>query len=741
MGTYCFKKFHVCRITVLFLLICHLEINALEWEKAETITVTARREEQLASDVPLSLSVLQGEKLNELRSSGMDVRFMTNRAPSLQAASSFGRMYPYFFIRGLGNTDFDMNASQPVSVIHDGIVLENPWLKGQPIYDVQRIEVLRGPQGTLFGRNTPAGIVKVETARPTWQREGYGHITYGRFGSVNVESAVSGPLIADTLAARISLSLQHRDDWIDNTHTIEEDVLGGHRDMSGRVQLLWTPTKNLSTRFKYHQRDLDAYARAFHANALVRGQAQLRPGFRRDHVAHDGKNSQDLSNQGFSAELLYEGENFKLISLTGWEQLDGFTQGDVDGGFGSVGNPPSGPNGQIPFTSETADRMSDLRQLSQEFRLEYKVSQDFRWQTGIFYFDEKLEMDGFSYNTLSASVQNGHIHQEQSTKAWGVFAATTWQMTDKLESSTGIRISKDNKDYTTERLQSPIGPIGPIDKELTDSVPSWDLGLRYRIKPGMQSYVRVASSFRAPSVQGRLLFGDTVTVADTEKIVSLESGLKLRLWEQRLHLDVSAYKFWMKDQQLTAGSGTSNINRLINADRTVGHGLEVEGTLAFDYGLTLDFGVSYNRTKLDDPGLFIQPCGSNCTVLDSPGEVSGTVSIDGNSLPQVPEWMANFNLSYTYNLANGSALALSTDWAYRSRINFFLYESEEFRDDRLVEAGVQLAWYSPQGSWKVAAFGRNIFDDLSPTGGLDFNTLAAYVNEPPFWGLSVSRSF
>ena len=132
----------------------------------EDITVTARKQEQRAFDVPLSLSVLQGEGLDRLRASGMDVRFLTNRVPSLQVMSGFGRIYPYFFIRGLGNTDFDMNASQPVSVMHDGIVLENPWLKGHPIFDVERVEVLRGPQGTLFGRNTPAGIVKVESARP-----------------------------------------------------------------------------------------------------------------------------------------------------------------------------------------------------------------------------------------------------------------------------------------------------------------------------------------------------------------------------------------------------------------------------------------------------------------------------------------------------------------------------------------------------------------------------------------------
>ncbi len=724
----------------LFFILC----SALAREGIETITVTASKEKRLASEVPLSLSVLQDDRLNQLRSSGMDVRFMTNRVPSLQASSGFGRVYPYFFIRGLGNTDFDMNASQPVSIIHDGIVLENPWLKGTPIFDVERIEVLRGPQGTLFGRNTPAGIIKVETARPTWDFEGYGRLSYGRFGSVNFEGVLSEALIPSVLAGRISVLTEHRKGWIDNIYTGEEGALGGYRDFNNRVQLLWTPSESLSGRFKYHHRNLDSSARAFHANALLPAQpGRLRPSFRRDQISHDGKNSQDLSNNGFSAELTHDSGAIKFISLTGWERLKGLSRGDVDGGFGASFNLPSGPAGEIPFPSETADGISALRQLSQEFRLEHKISKSFGWRIGAFYFNEKLKTDGFSYDTFNENIQNGLIRQKQQTRAWALFAATTFDMTDKVKTSAGLRISKDSKDYSTERLQSPIGtgPLGPLHKAPKDTVPSWDASIHYRMSPGISPYARVASSFRAPSIQGRLLFGNDVTVAETEKIISVESGVKLRLWDQRLHLDLAAYHFLMNDQQLTAGSGTNNANRLVNAERTIGRGIEAEGALALDYGFDLSFGLSYNYTRLDDPGFFIQPCGSNCTVLDPPGSASETVSIHGNSLPHAPRWMANFNLSHTHNFSSGAKLILSTDWIYRSRINFFLYESREFGDTSLLEGGIRLGWHSPTDRWEVAAFGRNILNNLSPTGGVDFNNLTAFVNEPPFWGLQALMRF
>ena len=205
----------------------------------EEIVVTARKRSQPAFEVPLSLSTIQEAKSAVLRSSGMDLRFLSNRVPSLQMESSYGRVFPRFYIRGLGNTDFDLNASQPVSVIYDGVVLENALLKGYPAFDLDRIEVLRGPQGSLFGRNTPAGIVKLESARLTEETEGFGRLGYGRFNTAIFEGAVSGPLGSPALSARLSVLVQRRGDWVDNEHDGPTEALGGYREMAGRLQFRW----------------------------------------------------------------------------------------------------------------------------------------------------------------------------------------------------------------------------------------------------------------------------------------------------------------------------------------------------------------------------------------------------------------------------------------------------------------------------------------------------------------------
>src|SRR5882672_4953234 len=204
----------------------------------EELVVTAQRHSQNVQDVPISVSALSGERLAAMFEGGDDIRALATRVPGLYAESSNGRVAPRFYIRGLGNSDFDLAASQPVSIIEDDVVQENVVLKSAPLYDLQSIEVDRGPQGTLFGRNTTAGIIKFTTAKPTDTLSGYGSISYGELGTVNAEGAI-GDALTDTLSARVSGLLQHRDDYIDNSHLGLTDVLGGYNERAGRVQLQW----------------------------------------------------------------------------------------------------------------------------------------------------------------------------------------------------------------------------------------------------------------------------------------------------------------------------------------------------------------------------------------------------------------------------------------------------------------------------------------------------------------------
>src|SRR5687768_15292233 len=203
------------------------------------IIVTAQRRSENIQDVPISVSALEGERLSAMFEGGGDIQVLAARVPSLYAESSNGRLSPRFYIRGLGNSDFDLAASQPVSIVVDEVVLENVVLKSSPLFDLERVEVLRGPQGTLFGRNTPAGIVKFDTVKPGKGRS-YARLSYGTYGTINAEGAV-GAQVTDNVAVRFSGIWQHRNDWIDNLAESGDDDLEGYDDIALRAQVEFKP--------------------------------------------------------------------------------------------------------------------------------------------------------------------------------------------------------------------------------------------------------------------------------------------------------------------------------------------------------------------------------------------------------------------------------------------------------------------------------------------------------------------
>src|ERR1700735_2259930 len=188
-------------------------------DQLQEVVVTAQRKPEFAKDVPVavtSLNALTVRAVEALTSSGEDIRFLSAQVPSLLIESSFGRTYPRFYIRGLGNSDFTYNAQQPVGVLVDDVILENPILKAFPIFDIKDVEVLGGPQGTLFGRNTPAGVVKIDTAKPSDSYTGYADMSYGTYNTVDFTGVVSGPIIPGLLDFRVSVLEERRDDWVRN---------------------------------------------------------------------------------------------------------------------------------------------------------------------------------------------------------------------------------------------------------------------------------------------------------------------------------------------------------------------------------------------------------------------------------------------------------------------------------------------------------------------------------------------
>jgi iron complex outermembrane receptor protein len=712
----------------------------------EVIEVTARKRTENVKDVPISVSALTPKKLEVLGSSGMDVRALSGKVPSLLIESSFGRTFPRFYIRGLGNTDFDLLASQPVSLIYDDVVLENALTKGMPMFDIERVEVLRGPQGTLFGRNTPAGIVKVQSKKPTQDFDANISGSYGSFSSTDFRVAVGGGL-TDTVSARVALLQQDRDDWIDNKAPgfEQKDQLGGYSETAGRLQLLWEPNDDFSALFNYHFRNAEADARIFRANIIKPGTNKLVDDFDRETVFHDAasRNNQTVDMKGASLKIEYNFGDYTLTSVTGHESAEMFSVGDIDGGYGAAFLPSGGGPGLIPFPSETGARMPDHKQSTQEVRIASNDLGKLDYQFGFFLFDEDLTINNLSFDTFGGGVQNGIAIQNMETSAWAIFASLDYEVSEKLSINGGLRYSDDERKWDGELVQSPFGaPSFSESNDVEDSQVSGDLSASYVLNDETNVYARLARGYRAPSIQGRsLLFSANSTTADSETVDSVETGFKSVFAENTARVDASIYYYEVSDQQLTAVGGTGNVASLLNADKSVGYGFEIDSEYFVTPDLVLAGSVSYNHTELKDANVAVPGCGGGCTVTD-PLNSDGLALIDGNSLPQSPEWISNLSVRWTKEIADGE-FYIYTDWSYRSEVNFFLYESTEFTGDALLEGGVRVGyeWYTDGAEYEVALFGRNITDEEQLTGAIDFNNLTGYVNEPRFWGVEFKANF
>ncbi len=723
---------------------------AAETGKLDVITVTAERRAENIKDVPNSISTLSGEKLDVINSGGQDVRSLAGRVPSLNIESSYGRAFPRFYLRGYGNTDFRLNASQPVALVLDDVAQENPILKGFPMFDIDQIEVLRGPQGTLFGANSPAGVVKFDSVKPRQTTEGYVNVSAAKYYTTSLEGAVNAPLNSDW-AMRLSGQFQRRDDWVKNTVPGPTRDLEGYEDDAVRLQFLYAPNKDFSALFNFHGRDLKGSARLFRANIIKPGTNDLVAGFDPSKISIDGKNDSRLKTQGGSMRLKWSLDKFTLHSITGYESMDTLNRGDIDGGYGNQFAPPSGP-GFIPFSSETADGIPKHRQVTQEFRVESKYAGPLNWLGGLYFFHEDYKVESFSYDSPNGGKQDGYERVRQKDDSYAMFGALNYAVSPALKLRAGLRYTHDKKDFNVEDYNNSgfvpcvlvgkctlaqLGAQGPLTAAPSNGKTSWDVSGTYALSKDVSLYTRIANGFRAASVQGAGAFNNQ-SVANPETNTSYEAGVKADLFERKARVSFGVFKYTVKDQQLTAVGGSSNSNILLNAKKTEGQGFELDTQAYITSNLLASLGVSYNDTKIKDKNLAVSVCAS-CTVTD-PKTAGGLALIDGNPLPQAPKYTANFTLKYSIPTEGGEWYAY-TDWVYRSKVNFFLYESTEFTGKSLTEGGARIGYIFGNGKYEVAVYGRNITNQIRVTGGIDFNNLTGFINEPRIFGAQFKATF
>lgn len=623
--------------------------------------------------------------------------------------------------------------------------MENVVLKSFPLFDVQQVEVLRGPQGTLFGRNTTAGIIKFDTVKPTQDLEGYAKAGFGSYGTMNFEGAVGGGL-TDELSARLSVLSQERDDYIDNAATGQKDALGGFDEKAYRLQLLWEPSDDFSALLNVHGRELEGTASIFRGNVFNKGENGLNASYDRDTVSYDSdllgtgadNNPQEYDGFGTSLKLEYDMDDVTFTSISAIETADGYSLGDVDGDSIASQN----------FV--TQDKLNDLEQYTQEFRLSSNTTDAMNWQVGAFYYDA-------SFNVTSVDGFFGATTVFHDNKTWALFGQTSYQVNEKLNITGGLRYTHDDKslivgEQNVDGFAVLIGFAGVQeydDIHVDDGQMSYELSANYRVTDDMSVFARYANGFRAQTIQGRdVAFEGSPSVAEAETINSFEVGVKSDLLDDTLRLNAAAFYYTVDDMQFSAIGGGNNFTALVNADKGEAYGFEVDAQWLATDELTFTAGYSYNHTEIKDDTLTVAPCGTSadagftgyCTVLD-PRADGFSASIDGNPFPQAPESIFNFTARYTVPMGDDGEFFIFTDWAFQGETNLFLYEAVEFTTDDNFEGGLRIGYENFEHNYTVALFGRNITDEDNVKGAIDFANLTGIVNEPRILGVEVKYSF
>ncbi|WP_010187434.1 TonB-dependent receptor [Sphingomonas sp. PAMC 26605] len=742
---------------------------APESDNLGDIVVTAQRRSEPLQKVPVSVGVLSGADLRTYTSGGGDTLLeLANRVPGLYAETTTGKIFPRFYIRGLGNIDFYLGASQPVSIIQDDVVLEHVVLKSNPVYDVNQIEVLRGPQGTLFGRNTTAGIIKFDTNRPTNEFTGRATASYGSYNTVSVDAGVGGPIVKDVLSFRVSGLYQRRDNWIDNTYTGPsddgtvggKDKLGGFEEKDIRVQLMLTPPDTGFTGLlSAHARDYSGTSTIFHRGAILRGSNDVSAAPRASVALDEGAgNVQAYKTYGGSFNAKNDFGAVTLTSITAYETTAGYSRGDTDGGAAS--NFAGGK-----FYGESQGRVRDLDQLSEEVRLASNGTGRFKWQIGGIYFESRdtTEFDQRGFFLLNNSFgtapnPNNFVVLRNINTSYAGFGQASYEIVPKLTLTGGVRVTYDEK--KTRLVTPPRNAAGvstfpataATNVRLADTQPSWEASLNYAVDPNVNVFARVSHGFRGPTIQGRnAVFSSAFVTAGSETITSYEAGFKSNLLGNTLRFNATGFYYKVHNIQLN-GNDANNNGLLFNANQAQAWGGEAELTWRPVRDFTLGLGGSVLHTEINDTRVYTPACFLNgaltCTVLNptitirnAAGAATAVLAqINGNALPNAPKYQLDANARYDFPLGNGGKLFVGGDVTLQGYTSFVPYKTVEYTSEGTFEAGLKAGYTGPDNAYELAVFVRNVTNEKNLKGVLD-NYNAAVFNDPRIIGVTLSGKF
>lgn len=699
----------------------------------EKVTVTAQKREESVQEVPAPISVLSGDKIRE--ASLNSANEITRYIPNASAGTVDGHGRPRWWIRGLGTGDQGANTVSPVGIYMDDVYISNISATGFPLFDLDRVEVLRGPQGTLWGKNTTGGAINFISKKPTFNEDGYYKLDVGSYANRVVEGAVGGALVDDKLAARVAIRHQGNDGY--NENKANGNDRGALEDDAIRLQFLAVLSDDLEANVNFHSRRYHDTGSSSAVNYGIGPNGNNQFGYHVDpkqgDVYYNAKNSANIEQDGGNLNLIWQLGDLELTSITAIESFKRDAVSDSD---------------NTPLELQRGYAYADSRQYSQEFRLTSPRTDQLNWVAGLHYFKEDLDSKSAS-GALNNTYVNRYYNRvafDQTTESYALFGSVTYNFTDAFSLTGGLRWTQERKSIDLSRLAnvgqasfgggdwwkpgnvtSPLAVTARQDESNTWSDWTYDVTPEYKLSDNARVYFRYSKGFRSGGYNAGVTTQSTVATVDPEYLTAYELGFKSEWFDGRLNANANLFYYDYEDIQLNIVTTIDNqtVSRLANGAQGEAYGAEFELEAIPLENLHVNFGLGLLHTEFTD-------------------YTSGPNDYSGNSFVRAPNVSAVIGADYRIPLNVGGAVVLGTDWDTRSRQYFFTNDqTQNMRTGGYTLGNARVTYELPGAKTEITGYVHNLTDKeyRSHTLPGGFQSAGVMFGDPRTFGVSLTSRF
>ena len=668
----------------------------------EEIIVTAQKREERLQDVPISISVVSSETLDAYKlNEATDIQ---NLVPGVSLTNGAGPRSFGFFIRGIGTTSFSSESIEGSSAyVLDGVVMGQAGASLADLPDVERVEVLRGPQGTLFGKNASAGVISLTTVRPTAEWTARGSASWAKPDDERkVSGLVSGP-ITDTARFLVSARLNQRDGYINNI--VDGRKLNDRDDYGARAKLELTPTDKLSVMFigDYWKRDAECciwtIRRTSATPSVVPEQQQIAAGIRFSDTNQsqniNGPVFSDTKSYGASTQVDYDfGSGYTLTSISAWRRWDTIDGLDSD----------NSPNNLLDVN------FADFRQRqwTQELRVASPIGGKVDYVAGLFYFDSHVQSESTQlFATVPLPFFRRVANNDATTENIALFGQANFHVTDKLTLIAGGRLLREEATADKIRRDVVLNLTDSASASKSDDDVVWRGGLQYRFNDDVMAFATAARGYKGGGFDTNIGIS-TLPNVEPEKPTSFEIGMRTTLFDKRLTANFTAFKTNVDGYQTSARDPEQAIFYIRNAEAdTQGIEFDLFAKPLAEHDFTFGLSGAYVDAQWGD--FRNAACFQGQTAAQ--GCVGGVQNLTDKPLPFAPEW--------TFNGFTGYSMPVAGD-AYRVGMNL----SASYRDTAFLQfpnspftiqsgyalVNAALSFGASDGNWQVSLYGKNLAD-------------------------------